>query len=221
MGSKSSRRATTRGTGVCSARVNLCASSVLKGDHDVVAIVAKNSRRFLEILFCAVTARPTGRRSLRRRWRIRSPAARLWAQRGWTGSRPVLAGASHAELWRAAVPRFRGVAAAHRDAASPAGERRGSGFFPRAPPLMGVRHDSGWNPRGSSSKSVEVAAAVGRAAGIGIQARCARYKHDTQASEFSDTLACASCLYRDKHSAAARLTPSESTTTRSFDFTQN
>ena len=49
----------------------------------------------------------------------------------------------------------------------------------------------------------------------------ARYKHDAQASELSDTLACASCLYGDNHSFAARVTPSESTTTRSFDFTQN
>ena len=47
------------------------------------------------------------------------------------------------------------------------------------------------------------------------------YKHDAQASECSGTLACASCLYRDKHSSAACLTPSESTTKRSFDFTQN
>ena len=85
----------------------------------------------------------------------------------------------------------------------------------------GVRHDFGWNPKGGSSKSVEVAAAFGRAAGIGRQARCARYKHDAQASEFSGTLACASCLSGDKHSSAVRLTPSELTTTHSFNFTQN
>ena len=35
----------------------------------------------------------------------------------------------------------------------------------------GVCHDSGWNSKGGSSKSVEVAAALGRAAGIGIQTR--------------------------------------------------